>query len=415
VGWYEFGCLNTTSSCIIIPEESFSLKLWNRLEQAFKRSGLRIFEKWLDRGVVAPNLLNFFALRRILVIRQHDQLGDFLLSTPVLRALRQAFPHAHLAVLTRSYTAEVAYHNQFINETIVFPEKGYLWTPAKLWRLIRGLRRGWDLAIVLNTVSHSLTSDLLAYFSGARYILGSEHLVFPGCRRNFFYNLVARHWSQPKHQTERNLDIVRHLGIDADDRSEVMTLTPQDRLAARDLMRRHGIGEKDVVVVMHPGAGKPKNRWPAEKFAELAISLHRPFEIRLVIVWGAKEQELGLDLRRRLIFEPIVLFGLSLRQLAAVLSLADAFICNDTGVMHLAAAVGTPLVAIFGPTDPGEWKPIGRKFIALRGEKQRCDTVGVQQVLQAVQSLLGEKLVPRREPPAEALSAAASGLTDEDI
>jgi ADP-heptose:LPS heptosyltransferase len=77
--------------------------------------------------------------------------------------------------------------------------------------------------------------------------------------------------------------------------------------------------------------------------------------------------------------------------------------------------VGTPLVAIFGPTDPGEWKPIGRKFIALRGEKQRCDTVGVQQVLQAVQSLLGEKLVPRREPPAEALSAAASGLTDEDI
>jgi ADP-heptose:LPS heptosyltransferase len=313
----------------------------------------------------------------------------------------------------RSYTAQVALNNQFIDEVLVFPEKGYLWTPAKLWRLIRGLRSGWDLAIVLNTVSHSLTSDLLAYFSGARYLLGSEHRLFPGCRRNFFYNLVARYWGQDKHQTERNLDIVRHLGIDTHDFSEVMTLTPQDQLVARNLMRHHGIGEKDVVVVMHPGAGKSQNRWPVEKFAELATLLHRQFELRVVVAWGPKENALGSDLRRRLNFDPIVLFGFSLRHLAAVLSLADVFVCNDTGVMHLAAAVGTPLVAIFGPTNPNEWKPIGKKFIAIRGEKQRCDLVEVKQVLQAVQSLLSPKLIARREPPEEALSPAAIGTVDE--
>jgi hypothetical protein len=90
------------------------------------------------------------------------------------------------------------------------------------------------------------------------------------------------------------------------------------------------------------------------------------------------------------------------------------FICNDTGVMHLAAAVSTPLVAIFGPTDPNEWKPFGKKFVALRGDKSRCDTVSVQQVLQAIQALLGAKLVPRLEPPDEALSPPASDLEDED-
>jgi ADP-heptose:LPS heptosyltransferase len=391
------------------------LKLWNRIEQAFKRSWLSVFEKWFDRGVVRPDLLNFYALRRILVIRQHDQLGDFLLSTPVLRALRQAFPQAHIGVLVRSYTAEAAYHNQFIDEVIVFPEKGYLWTPLTLWRLVRGLRRGWDLAIVLNTVSHSLTSDLLAHFTRPRYILGSEHRIFPGCRRNFFYNLVARHWGQNKHQSERNLDIVRHLGIDTTDLSEAMTLSTQDQLFARNFMRQHGISETEVVVVIHPGAGKPQNRWPVEKFAELAITLHRQFEIRLVVTWGPKEKALGADLRRRLTFDPYVLSGASLRQLAAVLSLADVFICNDTGVMHLAAAVGTPLVAIFGPTDPKEWKPIGRKFVAVRVEKQRCETVEIQQVLQAVQSLLGPRLVSRHEPPAEALSPAAIDLEGEDI
>ncbi|MDZ7343255.1 MAG: glycosyltransferase family 9 protein, partial [candidate division KSB1 bacterium] len=110
----------------------------------------------------------------------------------------------------------------------------------------------------------------------------------------------------------------------------------------------------------------------------------------------------------------IVLAGLSLRQLAAVLSLIDGLVCNDTGVMHLAAAVDTPLVAIFGPTNPDEWKPLGNKFVAVRGENQRCEAVSVPQVLQALQSLLGSKLVSRREPPEEALSPAPTALFEDE-
>ncbi len=390
------------------------MKFWNTVEQAFKRNWLRLFEKWLDRGVVSPNLINLYAIRRILIVRQHDQLGDFLLSTPVFRALRQFFPQAHIAVIARGYTAELASNNQYLNDVLVIPEKLLGWTPVKIWRLLRGLRRGWDLTIVLNTVSHSLTSDLLAYFSGARYILGSEHRLFPGCKRNFFYNLVARYFTQIKPQSERNLDIVRHLGIDTDDRSEVMTLTAQEKLFASHLLRRHGIGEKDVLVAMHPGAGKIHNRWPVEKFAELANALHRQFEVRIVLTWGPHENELGVNLCRRLSFNPLVVHGLSLRQLAAILAHANIFICNDTGVMHLAAAVGAPLVAIFGPTDPNEWKPIGKKFVAVRGEKHSCANVTVQQVLQAAQNLLGAKLPLRREPPDEALSPPMNDLTDED-
>jgi len=390
------------------------LKLWNSLEQAFKRNGLRLFEQWLDRGVVSPHLLNLYAIRRILVVRQHDQLGDFLLSTPVFRALRQFFPQAHIAVIARTYTAEVAQHNQYLNEVLVVPEKLLWWTPARIWRLWRGWRGGWDLTIVLNTVSHSLTSDLLAYFSGARYILGSEHRIFPGCKRNFFYNLTARHFAQSKPQSERNLDIVRHLGIDTDDRAEVMSLTAQEKLFASGFMRQHGIGEKDVTIAMHPGAGKIHNRWPVEKFAELANLLHRQFSVRLILTWGPKEKELGLDLRRRLRLDPIVLPGMNLRQLAAVLSHCRLFVCNDTGVMHLAAAAGTPLVAVFGPTDPAEWKPWGKKFVAVRSQAQRCENVEVQQMLQAIQSVLGNKLVMRNEPPEEAVSPPSGDLPDED-
>ena len=390
------------------------MKLWNRLEQAFKRKGLRFFEKWLDRGIVAPNFINLYEIRRILVIRQHDQLGDFLLSTPVFRALRQFFPQAHLAVIARTYTAELAQHNQYLNEVLVVPERLLWWTPAKIWRLLRGLRGGWDLTIVLNTVSHSLTSDLLAYFSGARYILGSEHRVFPGCRRNFFYNLVARYFSPIKPQSERNLDIVRHLGITTEDNSEMMTLAAVEKDFAEQFLRRQGVAEDTVVIVMHPGAGKIHNRWPAEKFAGLANLLHRQFNVRIILTWGPQENALGINLCRQLAFDPIVVHGLALRQLAAILAQGHVFICNDTGVMHLAAAVGTPLVAIFGPTDPLEWKPIGQKFIALRGENNSCESVSVQQVLQAAQTLLGSALVTRDEPPEEGLSPSAGDWTDDN-
>lgn len=390
------------------------MKFWNSIEQAFKRKWLRSFEKWLDRGVVSPNLINLYAIRRILVVRQHDQLGDFLLSTPVFRALRQFFPQAHIAVIARTYTAELAQHNPYLNEVLVVPEKLLWWTPVKIWRLLAGLLRGWDLTIVLNTVSHSLTSDLLAYFSGARYILGSEHRIFPGCRRNFFYNLSARYFAQIKPQSERNLDIVRHLGIDTDDRSEVMALTAQEKLFASNFMRQRGIDEQDVIIAIHPGAGKIHNRWPAERFAELANRLHRQFAVRLILTWGPREDSLGADLCRRLLFDPIVAHRLSLRQLAALLSRAGVFVCNDTGVMHLAAAVNTPLAAIFGPTDPNEWKPIGKKFLAIRGDQQRCENVAVQQVLQAIQTLLGTKLAARREPPDEGISPLGNNLTDED-
>jgi len=390
------------------------LKFWTRLEQAFKRNGLRLLEKWFDRGAVAPNFINMYEIRRILVIRQHDQLGDFLLSTPVWRALRQFFPQAHIAVIARTYTAELAQHHQYLDDVLVVPEKLLWWTPAKIWRLWRGLRRGWDLTIVLNTVSHSLTSDLLAYGSGARYILGSEHRVFPGCKRNFFYNLTARYFSPAKPQSERNLDIVRHLGINTEDASEVMTLTAAEKTFARDFWREQNLAENAVVIAMHPGAGKIHNRWPVEKFAELANLLHRRFEVRMIVTWGPHENELGINFCRRLVFDPIVVHGLSLRQLAAILAPTQVFICNDTGVMHLAAAVGTPLVAIFGPTDPHEWKPLGQKFIAVRGESSNCENVGVQQILPAVQTLLGNALTARLEPPDEALSPSAGEWTDEN-
>lgn len=388
--------------------------LWYRFEQIFKRNALRWLEKLLAREPLSPAQINLAEIKRVLVIRQHDMLGDFILATPVLPALRAALPQAHIGVLVRGYFAEVVAQHAEVDEVLLFHEHGTQWTFARAWRFWQQLRSGWDLTIVLNTVSHSLTSDLLAYFSKARYILGSEHRVWEGCSRNFFYHLLAPYSAEEKHQSERNLDIVRYLGIASQGAAEVMHLTQEERARAFIKLKENGLASSraptvaqaslpadkkpvlltpgslpaKLVIGMHVGAGKIPNRWPIEKFAELAQRLREEHEAEMVLFWGKNESELAEKFCAQVHFAPIKIAPTSLREMAACFTHCAAMICNDTGVMHVCAAVDVPLVAIFGPTPPELWKPVGEKFIAVRGKDETTANVSVEEVRLALERLL---------------------------
>lgn len=363
-------------------------RLWYRVEQSCKRTALRWLEKLIAKEQLSPARLDFAEIKRILVIRQHDMLGDFILATPVLPALRQAFPHAHLGVLVRGYFADVVAQHAAVDEVLLFHEHGRQWTWRSARRFYRQLRRGWDLTIVLNTVSHSLTSDLLAYFSKARYVLGSEHRVWEGCSRNFFYNLLAPYAAEAKHQSERNLDIVRRLGVKPQSAAEVMHLTQEERERAFIKLKKENLRSGKLVIGMHVGAGKIPNRWPIEKFAELAQRLRDEREAEVVLFWGKNEGELAEKFCARVRFAPIKIAPTSLREMAACFTHCHAMICNDTGVMHVCAAVDVPLVAIFGPTPPEQWKPVGEKFIAVRGKDETTASVAVEEAWKALRRLL---------------------------
>jgi ADP-heptose:LPS heptosyltransferase len=353
-------------------------------------------ERILGKEVLAPNQIDLSEIGRILVIRQHDMLGDFLLATPVLRALRQRMPLARIGVVVREYFAGVVKHHPFVDEALIFYEHGSRWTPKRVYDFWKQLRQRWDLVIVLSTVSHSFTSDLLGFFSGARYILGSADRIFPGCSRNFFYNLIAPYDKKEKHQSERNLDIVRYLGIDTGDVSEAMQVLEMEKESARRKLTNLGWRNHRPVIGMHVGAGKIRNRWPVRRFAELAQRLHDDHGAQIVLFWGANEGELSRQFCERIDFAPIKVEPAGLRELAACLAHCDMLVCNDTGVMHLCAAVGVPLVAIFGPTDPREWKPIGNDFVAVRGARGNVENLDVDEVFAALVSAFGARLNFRR-------------------
>ncbi len=372
------------------------MRLTRWATRIFKKNFLPIVEKFARRQLTHPSLLNFKAIERILVIRSHDHLSDYLLATPVLRALREHFPAAHLALVVRPRAGEAARHCEFINELIVFPERGGEGTPT--WRaFLRQLRQGFDLTIVLNTVSHSLTSDLVAHYTKSKHILGAAAFRFPRSTRNFFYDLISPYWEGVKHQTDRNLDIVRHIGIDTSDRRSMITLLPEERAAGKKFLTDAGVMDENLVVAMHVGAGKIRNRWHPENFAAVASHLQKEYDARVVAIWDAHEQNLGFHFLSSLDFRPILAKGLSVRQVAAILANCRLFIGNDSGTMQIAAAVNTPLIAIFGANDPEEWKPLGDEFVAVRAASRQCADVSAEQVMELLKSMLAKDMAARRD------------------
>ncbi|HPN34805.1 MAG TPA: glycosyltransferase family 9 protein [bacterium] len=367
------------------------MHLWNRFEQTFKHQHLRWLEKWFGLPPLPMERFDPAAVKNILVVRQHDQLGDFLLSTPVFAALRSHFPGRPLTLVARENTASLMRHDPNVDQVIPLAGNGRDWTLDALTALLAAVRNRFDLAVVLNTVSHSLTSDLIARLCCRRYIVGPEHLLFGGTRRNFFYNLTAPQPVADRHQSERNLDIVRHIGVKGGDPYEQIFITEEERAAAQRQWKAWGWDQRRPLVIVHPGAGKMENRWPVASFAALADRLQETLPIQLAVSWGPAEEALGQELVASLHTPALIALDKNLRRLAALYSQAGLFICNDTGVMHLAASVSTPLVAVFGPTDPALWKPWGSNFCAVRADDHRCASVSVDSLYATCIKLLNNK------------------------
>jgi len=365
------------------------VKPWNRFEQFFKHHQLKFLGRLLGVAEMPPAQIDPAAIRRILVVRQHDQLGDFLLATPVFKALRQRYPTAHITAVTRGYTAQAAEGNEFLDAVVPIYEHGGDWTLARAAAVLRLLWNKADLTIVLNTVSHSLTSDLIARLATRGIIVGSEHLRFKGTSRNFFYHVNAPRPEEVRHQSARNLDILQPLGIAGGDLREHLCLRPEETAWAIAHLRQLGREEGRPLIAIHPGAGKLANRWPATCFAAAANALASEFGAQIYVTWGRREQDLGEELLAALEQPPLHSNHAELRKMAALLAAADLFLCNDTGVMHVGAAVATPLVAVFGPTDPAQWKPWGDKFMAVRAADHLCTSVTLDDLLQPARRLLG--------------------------
>lgn len=306
---------------------------------------------------------------KLLVVKLSD-LGDALTVTPALRSLREGLPQAQISALVPPNSAAVLKGLPTVDELLVFDKFRFdspvqavaprqLAYGAGLYRRLQAER--FDAIAIM----HHLTTA----FGAAKYAalaLGSRagrRVGLDNGRGWFLTEKVVDYGFGGRHEVEYWLEVARLLGGAPGPYPMEVALSPQDEAAADSHLGPLPAGPR---LVIHAGGGgyNPRRRWPLAGFAEVGRTLHQQYQAQMVLVGGPEETLLGDELARQLDFPVVNLTGrTTIKELAAVLKAARLFIGNDAGPMHLAAAVGTPQVAIFGPTNPnawGPWSPHGR-------------------------------------------------------
>ncbi len=289
-----------------------------------------------------------FPYRNILILKP-GAVGDLLQLTPVLRALKKdSSPKITLIVGTPS-TATLFRNDPNVDEVIVFDRSRTPLLP--LWNELR--RKRFDL--VLNFQRSNPRAWLLA------------SAAFP-CRVLVYHKARTR----PVHAAKNYLETLAPLGVPVTDIGLKLYLDEESRSFARELFRSRGLGSVPVVA-LNPGATHAVNRWPTKLFAALADRIQSELGAAVIIIGGPDDAELAQDIATRSRSKPVSLAGTtSLLQLGAVLEQCAAAVSGDTGPMHMATAVGTPVIALFGAADPARTGPVGAGHRVIRAEDVVC-------------------------------------------
>jgi len=312
------------------------------IERRGKRLVVSVLGFLLGAPSVSSKRISPDRLRRVLVVRQDERLGNVLLITPLLEGLRRALPEARIVVLVSRRFADVLRSNGDIDSLKTFDKKELLKNPLRLVALIRWLRRGsFDLAVDCGPIDDlSLNNSLLTYLSGAPLRLGHQR-----ADSHLFLNLLVPPRTGDRSEADRHLDLLRYLFEKVSAGPVKLTLQPEERVRARQRWQALGFPGGRVVAI-HVG-GRGSKQWGWDNFLSLAERLISEDGVRVILYWGPDEKDLVGRLRDRprpgLVLSP----PLSVRDLAAQLELCAVFVGNDTGPMHLAVAVGTPTVAVF--------------------------------------------------------------------
>lgn len=290
-------------------------------------------------------------MQRILVVLP-NWYGDTLFATPFLRTLRTRRPGAFIATLGWPQCREVLLNNPHVDQMLDYDEHGSHTTLAGKQALVEALRAcRFDAAFMLRK---SLSRSLLLWWAGIPVRIGFDSL-----KGGWALTHRVPMTSLPMHKASTYLPLLDVIG----DRGALLpyeyTVSGQEREAARAWLRTTTTLGEQFFAVLHPGANWFHKRWAPERFAALGDRLAAQ-GLRIVITGGPDDVELAETVRRAMQQPATILAGkTTLRQLAACLEQARVFISNDTGILHLAAALRRPVVALYGPTSPTLTGPLG--------------------------------------------------------
>jgi ADP-heptose:LPS heptosyltransferase len=290
-----------------------------------------------------PHRFSEINVRRILVSRLRF-MGDVILTTPLCRALKRTFPHAQLFYLAETPFATLLEHNPDIDNVLPLDKQ------QDMSKMLLEMGRGhFDIAIDL---FGNARSAILIGATRAPIRIGGN---FRG--RKYFYTHRISDNGEIKSAIDFHLSYLSPLLIETTQKQTHIVVSPEEKNQARDYLQSLGYTLDRPIIGIHPGASWPAKKWLSDRFAQLANALVHDMSAQVYFTHGPHEQSLHEQIVKLCTWKVPKTKVLTLRQLAAVLSHFDCFVSNDCGPMHLAPAVGTATVGIFGPGTPHVWFP----------------------------------------------------------
>ncbi len=299
-----------------------------------------------------------------MVLRSPNWLGDAMMMTPSVTALHQLYPQAHIAVVTKTSLVDVWSANPHISEIIQLPQSR---STRNIYQFSQSLReKKFDLGILF---TNSISSTLELAWAKIPYRLGTPN----GIRRLLLTHAVCPN-SPAQHTVEQYLELVRYLGDVPQIPDMYFPISDESRKSAEKLLQENNITSSDKMIGINPGAafGTAK-RWLPERFIELANELAKESNTKIVL-FGGKEESQDIQKMADSIKPKAINLAekTTLGELGACISRCNLFVTNDSGPMHIASALGVPMVAIFGSTNLKSTGPIGKGKIEIVQNPPEC-------------------------------------------
>ena len=314
--------------------------------------------------------------KSILIIRT-DRIGDVIVSTPVIEAVRRAYPDAYIAFMTSPYTKDVVSGNPYLNEVILYDKDNEHKSALATILFANKIRKyHFDLALILHSTNRV---NWIAFLAGIPKRVGYD-------RRAGWLLTDKLLYTKPqgkKHEAEYTLDIVRSIGITFDSQGikPYIQINKDAEDAAGVFLKDNGITDNDIFFSMHVSAGSSSRRWPVEKFAEVADRIIGHAGYKLVILAIGKDLNSANLMKEKMKNRPVLLCDFTILKTVALLKRAKFFISPDAGPAHMAAAAGTPCITIFGRNEPGlgpgRWRPLAKESAVLQKDAGCVDRKSV--------------------------------------
>jgi lipopolysaccharide heptosyltransferase II len=304
--------------------------------------------------------------KNILIV-EVNWLGDVIFSTPFIRTIHEKFKDAKITCLLDERVKGALIHNPYIDDIIVYNEKsthkGFL-AKAKLISYLR--KKHFDIAFILH---RSFTKALIVFLSGIQ-----ERVGYDTKNRSFLLTKAVEVPEKPLHKVEYFLKIAETFGCMPSRKKYDFFVSKRDRENILRKLEESGIEKDDILIVLNPGGNWLPKQWAEEGFAEVGDILSEKYKAKIIISGSGKDMDKAKRIKSIMKHNAIIFSGkTSLGELGALMERANFVISGDSGPMHIAVALGSNVIAIFGPTSPELTGPYGEGNYSIVQKESDCE------------------------------------------